>query len=176
MRARWMLVVTTLAALLLSGCVPDPAPTPVEPKPSSVPVFASEEEALVAAVEAYEAYLAVSDQIAADGGANPERLESLVTPEWYEKELEGFEAIRQAGLFQRGATASRNAELQSIEDDEVRINVCVDTSSTTFQDAAGVDATSGARKTLVTVEVTFAIQRDEILIDWNEPWASDSLC
>ncbi|MGV8883082.1 MAG: hypothetical protein ACOH19_13110 [Rhodoglobus sp.] len=165
--------------LLLAGCVPQPVENPAEPAPSSAPVFASEEEALAAAVAAYEEYLKVSDEIAADGGANPERLKDLVTEEWYEVELEGFASIRDAGISQIGATHSRNAVLQSYTNDspgEVRLNICADTSETRFLNATGADVTSQSRKTLVTVEAIFSLQAEDLLLDGNEPWAEDSLC
>ena len=55
-----------LVALLLGGCTGTPAPT-ASPTPSASaaePVFASDEEALAAAVEAYEKYRAASALIA----------------------------------------------------------------------------------------------------------------
>ena len=179
MRARQLPLILVIGVLLLAGCVPQPAEDPVEPAPSSAPVFASEEEALAAAVAAYEEYLKVSDAIAADGGANPERLKDLVTEEWYEVEVEGFASISEAGISQVGMTHSRNAVLQTYTNEspgEVRINVCADTSETTFRDATGVDVTSQSRKTLVTVEATFSLQAAGLLLDGNEPWAEDSLC
>ena len=77
-------------SLMLGGCVPSaPAASPT-PEPSSTPVFASEEEALAAAEEAYAAYLAVIDEIHADGGAGVERLEVVATPEVTNNEADGF--------------------------------------------------------------------------------------
>lgn len=176
MRARWMLVATTLTALLLSGCVPDPVSIPAEPTPSAAPVFASEEEALAAAVEAYEAYLAVSDQIAADGGANPERLKDLVTPEWYEKELEVIGLVRAAGIRQVGDSSSRNAALQQFSSTSISIYICADSSNTSFVDSEGIDVTSSSRLTLVTNEVVFDAHDGELLLARSEPWNEASLC
>ena len=54
-------------ALVVAGCAATPSPT-AAPTPSADaadPIFASDEEALAAAVEAYERYRAVSQQIAA---------------------------------------------------------------------------------------------------------------
>jgi hypothetical protein len=63
MRFRMLPAATALVAVaLLVGCVPqDPVITPV-PEPSSSPVFASDEEALAAATEAYGRYLRKVDE------------------------------------------------------------------------------------------------------------------
>ncbi len=67
-------------ALVLTGCVGSPAPTQSPTPTEAAPIFASDEEALAAAVEAYEA---LSQQrrtkITDDGGAEPERIDPFVT-------------------------------------------------------------------------------------------------
>ncbi len=65
-------------ALVLTGCVggatPTSSPTPTE----AAPIFASDEEALAAAVSAYELYLMASAEDHKDGGrASPERIEPV---------------------------------------------------------------------------------------------------
>lgn len=55
------LAAVSLAALSLSGCSGPPAPTAASPSPTATTVFASEEEALAAATEAYAAYQAALD-------------------------------------------------------------------------------------------------------------------
>ena len=70
-RTARLLPLAVLGAALLAGCLPtDP---PVTPPPTSdlEPVFASDEEALAAAEEAYGAYLAAADEILSSGGADP---------------------------------------------------------------------------------------------------------
>ena len=63
-----------LLALVLAGCAPDVPAIQVPPTPTVTPLFASDEEALAAAEEAYAAYLAMSDEITSDGGERPERI------------------------------------------------------------------------------------------------------
>jgi len=55
------LAALTLAALTLSGCSGPPAPPPAPPSPTATQVFASDDEALAAATEAYAAYQAALD-------------------------------------------------------------------------------------------------------------------
>ena len=51
--------VTVTVAVLLSGCVPQGPEVTPPPESSTAPIFASDEEALAAATEAYEAYQSV---------------------------------------------------------------------------------------------------------------------
>ena len=74
MRAAALRPIAVLAAAFvlaaLSGCVQTtekPTPTPTA---AATPAFASDEEALAAAEKAYAAYLAVLDDVTADGGRN----------------------------------------------------------------------------------------------------------
>lgn len=170
-------IVTTL---LLGGCVPsvpDPGPTP---EPSSTPVFASEEEALAAAEAAYAAYLAVSDAIAQEGGANPERLADLVTPEWLDKELDVFAQFADSGRRQVGATSFRNMVLQQITQDtggaEIVTYVCTDFSATSFVDSSGTDVTSEERILAASLELIFEQGGGGLLLSGSEPWSGESFC
>src|SRR5690606_7687607 len=109
-----------LITLVLTGCTqPDPMPTP-PPTPSSAPVFASDEEALAAAEEAYGKYLEESDQIIRDGGARPERLRPLVSDVIYRREVAGFEQLQERQLPGTGSTAF-SLTLQSFDDVEITV-------------------------------------------------------
>ncbi len=68
MRAPTSIALVALAVLLLSGCLPPQTTVTPTPEATAAPVFASDEEALAAATAAYAAYLAMSDQIFAEGG------------------------------------------------------------------------------------------------------------
>jgi len=175
MRARQFIPVLILGILLLPACVPQPVAQPPEPAPSATPVFASEEEALAAAVAAYEAYLKVSDEIAADGGAHPERLKDLVTEEWYEKEVEVSQRVVETGLFQVGSTMVGRSELQRLDAQEsfteIVIYVCTDFSGTSFRDINGADVTPSARVELLAFQVAFeAVTEADLRLSESEPW------
>ena len=179
MRAPSSIAAVALAVLLLSGCVPQQSTNTPTPEPSSTPVFASEEEALAAATAAYAAYLAVSDQIGADGGANPERLEPLVTAEWLTKEIGAFKEFSVTGWKQSGVTTVRSAILQQFSDDSVSIYVCTDASATRFNDASGADVTPAVRQTVSSLEVSFVLGSsvaDGLLLESNDPWSTESFC
>lgn len=173
-----------LGALLITGCATqDPAASPA-PRPTSTPVFASDEEALAAAEAAYAEYLKVSDAIAADGGAGVDRLEPLVTAEWYEKELVAFKNLRETGRHQEGTTSYSNVQLQQVEPDGtggtlLTIYACSDSSGTSFVNSDGTDGTPEKREVSVGVEVIFITTystQPQLRLSNYSPWPDDSLC
>ncbi|MCU1637074.1 MAG: hypothetical protein JWQ68_2313, partial [Cryobacterium sp.] len=62
---------------------------------SEPPVFATDEDALAAATEAYAAYLSMSDRILMDGGAQPERIREVATKPLADLEIAGFARVRE---------------------------------------------------------------------------------
>src|SRR5690606_12956298 len=125
----------------LTGCVPqDPAIDP-PPEPTSEPVFASDEEALAAATDAYKAYLAMSDLIAQEGGKDPERIAPYVTEEWLEQELTGFEELQSARRHQSGSGSIRSSQLQLHLSTAVGAYYCTDLSDIRVLSDEGGDVT-----------------------------------
>ena len=173
-------VIAALVIAAMSGCLPsDPAPVrPLEP--TAVPLFASDEGALAAAEEAYTKYLAASDQIAQEGGANPERLADYVTDDWLLEEADAFTRLADTGRRQVGTTLLRRAEMQRYDvassGDEVVIYACVDFGSSYFVDAQGAVVTPPEQSTLVTFEIQLVAVQDRLLIAGSELWESESVC
>ncbi len=179
MRAPTSIATIALAALLLSGCLPQQSTVTPTPAPSSTPVFASDEEALAAATAAYAAYLAMSDKIAADGGTNPERLKPFVTAEWLKRETEVFNVFAARGITQSGFTSFTNATIQQYSDNSVSMYVCTDSSDTRVHSSDGVDVTPADRNNLSSLEVTFdvtVVPDRELRLGGNEPWPGESFC
>ena len=76
--------------IALTGCAPSPESLePAEPEVPPSPVVTQLpsddlfEAARLGATRAVGAYLERSDLITSEGGVSPERMASLVTPEWY---------------------------------------------------------------------------------------------
>ena len=163
-----------LITLVLAGCTqPDPMPTP-PPTPSAAPVFASDEEALAAAEEAYGKYLATSDQIIRDGGANPERLKPLVAQEIYEREAAGFEILQERGIHGTGNTKFA-LKLQSFDNDQVTVYACNDYGDTDVVDSSGASVLPSGRDTLKPFEVSFDSQ-DSLRLIAIDSWAGGGVC
>src|SRR5690554_677027 len=140
--------VSLAAAVLLSGCVLQEPEVVPPPESTTEPVFASDEEALAAATDAYEEYLAMSDLIAQEGGKDPERIAPFVTEEWLEEELTGFELLRDSGRRINGSSSFTNVRIQQNQQEEdgrayVVIYVCSDESEIQVVDARGDDVTPG---------------------------------
>jgi hypothetical protein len=170
-------------ALGLSGCVsaaPDPTPNAAA---TSKPVFESDAAALVAATKAYAAYLAMSDKISQEGGANPERIAPLVTPEWLDHEVSTAEALAKLGNHQVGAISFDSPSLQSrepaSEDAEVvAIYVCLDLTAARLLDETNQDKTAHGGNGRFPVVVTFKASQGEhqMLLDKNSPWDGNDFC
>ncbi|MCU1575736.1 MAG: hypothetical protein JWP70_440, partial [Leifsonia sp.] len=140
-----------LIVITLAGCA-TPASPLSSPTPSAMhtPVFASDEEALKAATDAYAAYLAMSDTILADGGANPERLKEVATGKALEAELKGFALARSRGWYTTGSSTFDRLRVQSIDRSHstqavVTVYLCVDVSKVDVRDSGGVSVVSPSR-------------------------------
>jgi hypothetical protein len=173
--------VTVAGMLLLAGCGGgDPIPT-LPPTPTATPIFASEEEALAAAEDAYAAYSEVSALIASEGGAGVERLDSLVTEEQFDNEFETAEYYRSRGVRALGESETTLFELQQVSESEglaeVVVYVCVDVSRVSIVDASGSDVTPTDRPMVIPLEVVLVgDSADDLLIASSEQWVGSSFC
>jgi hypothetical protein len=171
--------VTLAGVLLLAGCDGgDPIPT-LPPTPSATPIFASEEEALAAAEEAYAAYLAMSNLISSEGGENPDRIADLVTEDRLPTELAGFERLRESGLRTVGSSVFEFTELQRLDQDdeavEIAVYACWDGAGVRVIDADGRDVTPGDRVTTLLLEVVLVgNSAGQLVLASDEVWTSGS--
>lgn len=175
--------VTVAGMLLLTGCGGgDPIPT-LPPTPSATPIFASEEEALAAAEEAYAAYLVVSNLISSEGGIEPERISQHATGDFYESALEGFQTLRDNQWRTVGESVLTSAELQYADLEEsdrgqvAAAYVCVDVSGVDVLDAEGTSVVSPDRPSLQAFEVFFDLTPEGSLkISDRLPWEPAAIC
>ena len=178
-----LLLAATVAAL--TGCsAPTEPPPAASPSATGTPVFASDDEALAAAEKAYNEYLAMSDQIASEGGERPERIEAFVTPERLEADLAGFQAYREQGLKTRGVTRFESYGLQQQWGDAfsgatVVIYGCWDARDVTVETLEGSDATPDDRQERLPLEVTLVSDDSEarrLVVHEEAQWSGDSVC
>jgi hypothetical protein len=176
-----LLLAATLAAL--TGCsAPEvqPPEAGTSASPSATPVFASDEEALAAAEEAYTEYLRMSDRIAADGGRQPERIREYVDGDALEQELETFRNFATRGLVGKGNTAYKSFTLQQSDNlvGHVRAYVCLDISAVDAVDDDGSSVLPKDRKVNVPLEValSFDPSRERLVITESAPWSGDDFC
>lgn len=175
--------VAVFGMLALSGCGGgDPLPT-LPPTPSSTPVFASEEEALAAAEEAYAAYLDLWSIVASEGGQRPERLEALATGAFLDSELEGIQTFVDNGWHAVGASLLRSAELQYVDLDSIEGSevvgayLCVDLSGLDVVDASGFSVVSPSRPDIQAFEVRFdLLEAGSLVPSESAPWDLAEVC
>lgn len=173
---------TLLAVLLLAGCVPnEPVITP-PPEPHSTPIFASDDDALAAATEAYAKYVKVADEVFHDGGRDTQPLQSVMTGAFLESTLQGFRVAADKGLHSVGQTTFDQVQLQQFDQSSfgpaaVIAYVCEDISGIDVLDASGKSVVSKDRLDRVRFEVTFdyVTTAQTLVISQRLPW-SDTAC
>ncbi|QAY72993.1 hypothetical protein ET445_06185 [Agromyces protaetiae] len=181
-----VLVALGLAVLVAGGVAGCSEAAALDPEPSASateapevePIFASDEEALAAAVEAYDAYLAVSNQILNDGGREPERIRGHATPEYAEKLIEGYNSYLENDVSTEGSNTFDTVTLSNWDVTEgradVQIYLCLDVSSTSVF-KHGVDVTPVDRQLrtalIITLEGTDALQ-----LSGSDRWSGHDFC
>jgi hypothetical protein len=172
-----------VAALAATGCTPEAPRANEKPTPTSTPLFASDEEALAAAEEAYAAYLAASDAITAEGGASPERIDPFVASQLRQSARDSLSEFQEANLHTVGASTFDTVTLQQVRTDEsgaseVSIYVCLDISAVRLIATSGADVTPGDRSDRLPLTVSFrsAGQTADLVLEESESWAGDNFC
>lgn len=169
-----------LGAVALTGCTPAATPGPT-PTPTPTAIFSSEDEALAAATDAYQQYLAVSDQVSADGGIDSERLKPFLTNSYWPTEKASIEQLRTRGLHTDGNSTFDGAHLIEINDEigTLTVRLCADVSRVRIVDSAGTDVTPVDRTNRLPLEVGFAVDgadRRSLLIARSDVWATSDEC
>lgn len=175
------LLIFALAATL-AGCsdttrIPDPTP-----EATADPLFATDEEALAAAVEVYERYLAVSDEILRESGKDPERLEPLVSPEFYAVELGGYQQAEAGGYRLVGSSKVTASELQqrapgtAAGTEEVVTYICVSREDSDVVDSSGESIVVADAPIETGFEVVTTFTSDDAVIESKTVWDGLESC
>lgn len=181
MRAgRLLLPLAALGLLLTSGCAgPDPEPSASGSAAAGEAFFASEEEAVEAALAVYAEYNAMADQIMADGGVDSDRLLAFATDEVVAVEESGYAVLREKGATASGRTVLDGFTLQSadLQSGDVRFYVCRDVSALAISDAAGNNLVSPDRPERGAFEVAMSPNEDSALvITEDNAWSGAGVC
>lgn len=173
------LTIGVLLLASLSGCAPSGTPESPEPTATFVAPYATDEEALAAAEEAYAEYLRVSDEVVIDGGADEERLESVATGRFLEKSMEEMREFSANGYRASGTTSFSDIALQRYSSsvgptDLISVYLCSDVSGTDVLNANGESLVADSREDLATLQVTFSLDEPEkkLLVSDQLLWKS----
>ena len=186
MRTVTPLLAAGLAATLtltISGCFGDTPSYNPAAEPTTAPLFASDEEALAAAEEAYRDYYAVSDQILNEGGIEPERLLEVATQEVFEFESESFATFRDSGYRSTGETKLDSLALQSYDanakepESIVVIYACVDVSNVDVLNAEGDSVVNQNGSARLPFEAFFTSPNGQnLILSAKELWTGGDFC
>ena len=170
-------------ALGLAGCTQPNVRVIPRSEPSAKPVFASDADALAAAKAAYVAYLKVAGQVIDDGGANPSRAHSVVTPTEYRVEAAEFKQFRTNRWHGTGEIQISSISLQGYfpthESGIVSVYVCLDISETNVLNSAGQSVVSPNRPSVQAIQAGFdlvGLRPVKLKLASNEPWAGGGVC
>lgn len=170
--------------LTLTACVP-PADVVVPVEPSHAqPVFASDEEALAAAVEVYVEYERVTNEIGQAPTDDFDAMRGLTTEEWFEAEVESLTELFESGRRFSGSSVVKDSSLQQWWEDpigvaNVIVYLCVDITHARLLDSDGLDITPEDRVELVPLEVLLVSDESsstKLVIAKVSPWVGSGLC
>lgn len=174
------LVALTLATL--GGCVASPAPLPASRPPSvateqhDTPLFSTDNEALIAATDAYARYMRVSDEILARGGIHPGRLRQVATGQALSQREKDFSTYSKRQWRTSGDTMFDSMRVQARSAFTVTVYVCEDVSNVAVVDALGVSLLSTDDETR-TPFVAQLVQRGQRLVLASKTrWTGNDFC
>jgi hypothetical protein len=183
MRLAPALALSIAAVLSLGACQQQHDPIVPSPAPSATPVFASDEEALAAAEEAYRAYQTVEDAIGHDGGAGLERLNTVATDEALESTNSSFASFREAGYRSVGETHFTDLVLQQYAPNVaegkgiVTAYVCLDVSDIDVLDKTETSVVSASRPPRQPFELAFDLSEgSSLILSSRTPWTGSGVC
>ncbi|NQX12326.1 hypothetical protein HQQ80_11870 [Microbacteriaceae bacterium VKM Ac-2855] len=169
----------------LSGCVgqarerPDPTATPTWASP-----FASNKEALAAAVAAFQRYVDVSNEVGMAGFVDVNRIEGVASGSAAEVAISDGNSLNQRGIKQSGPTTIHSplfssGELRADGRTEVHAYICADISQSRLIDPAGVDVTPRDRADQLDYSLSFVADTpggSNLVVERSELWSSNERC
>ncbi len=141
-------------------------------------MFASDDVALGAAVEAYLGYLEMSSSISAEGGRDPARILDVAGRAHAGELLAEFRALREAGATTTGTPEILDAALRSIDASRaaMELDVCLGIGDRRILDAAGNDVTPNRPDETPLVVKVIAFAPDKLLVTRSARGVDEASC
>jgi hypothetical protein len=173
-----------LALAALAGCQSAPAPVPTSTTATDAPIFASDEEALAAATEAYAAYLKASDDSWSGGPTTREDFLALSTGQAHEDDVAANKLFIDSGWRKVGTASFDSMKLESsapITDGrwEIRTYACLDVSQGDVVDSVGKSVAKSDRALRMPLELAFetaSTADHSLLLSESRVWAGSNFC
>ena len=174
-------VLATVTALALGGCVPSELDPTSSPEPTATPVFASEEEALAAATDAYAAYQAALDQAFADWNVGP--LGEVAADEALETSVSAVDKYESSGRRQVGTSTVDTTSLVNGDaaldpaTNSTQMYACLDVGKVDVVDSSGISVVPVGRplRYPILVSLTWSSNGRFVISD-EEQWQGKNFC
>jgi hypothetical protein len=180
-----------LAALLfasatlvsLAACAPGepaaPTPSPTATA-SDAPIFASDEEALAAAVAAYEAYLDSEQRITGSDEVDVQTIREVVSEDYASELIAEYESIRSSTLRLDGRGRIDSTRLVEYGSDDtstwISMYACSDVGEVRVIDASGTDVTPQRDERVPVVIDLEQMHGEALLVAGSSKWSGDDFC
>lgn len=181
-RAPLVALVAVLIGIGTSGCFAStatPSPSVDAASPSPSPLFASDEEALTAATEAYAAYLEASNSLGKNGWKNTDEIARLTTEEALSDDSATTQRYRDLAYVQIGDSTFDSISIQSSDATSLTAYLCLDASQADLVDSSGTSVVNRDQPRRVPLQVEFASAgpgTSDLLVGRSEAWTGDNFC
>lgn len=142
------------------------------PSPSATPaVFESEEEALAGSTQALRAFLDVSTQILADGGAAPERIDQVAASDLANDERESYVSFQTNNWHAVGTVNITGAKLgfwyrhPDAAGVVAQLLACLDYTAVDVLDTGGLSVVDPNRENVRAVSIEISLSKDARIAD-----------
>jgi hypothetical protein len=182
MSRRHPLAVVPLVVLVaaLVGCSGATRIPPPEPSSAVEPLFASDEEALEAATQAYEEYLAVVDGLLQDPSADDSTLTLVALGNALTDASDSVETFAQRGLLFVGQRELVKVELQQVDvlqsNTQIHLYVCESVAGVDVLGPDGASVVEPTRPELTAFEVQVVASEESLFVLERVLWADQQYC
>ncbi|WP_156351823.1 hypothetical protein [Agreia sp. Leaf210] len=137
----------------------------------------SREEAETIATESYESFLAVSDEVGAQGGSDTTKLSQVSEGEALKEIVQNMSELSEAGLRITGATGLVYVEVADWDDSRIRAYICEDVGAVDLLDSQGNSLVSPDRLSITPFEVELKRSQDSLfLLSERKVWTGKNFC